>query len=83
MGRFSKAKRKSFLIDLATVDSKKIVAPSPPEPHFGVCCVNICSVGSSEDAGFLSSLTFWLSCSRQFLLSDLFYSYAVANYKLR
>ena len=32
MGRFSKAKRKSFLIDLATVDSKKIVAPSPPEP---------------------------------------------------
>ena len=37
MGRFSKANKKTFIIDLATVDSKKIMGPSPWEPHFGVC----------------------------------------------
>lgn len=47
-----------------------------------VCWAKIGSVDVAEATGF-SSLTFWLACSRQFLLGDLFYSYAVANYKLR
>lgn len=41
MGRFSKANKKSFIVDLATVDSKKIMAPSLQEPHFGVSCKHL------------------------------------------
>lgn len=47
-----------------------------------VCWANIDSVDFAEGTGF-SSVTFWLSCSRQILLGDLFYSYTVANYRLR
>lgn len=54
MGRFSKANKKTFIIDLATVDSKEIMALSPWEPHFGVCEVNILGrMDFSGGAGFL------------------------------
>lgn len=51
MGTFSNA-HKDTIIDLATVDYKKIMDLRTWEPYFRVRWINICSVDFSEGAGF-------------------------------
>lgn len=59
VGRFSKAK-KSFLIHFGNQLTPEDHGSQPTGATLRsvLCCC--CSVGSSEDAGFLSSLTFWI-----------------------
>lgn len=82
MSMFSKANKKTFYHRLGNSWLQEDHGAQPMGSTLRVCWANISSVDFAEATG-ISSLTFWLSCSRQFLLGDLFYSYAVANYKLR
>lgn len=79
---FSKANKRTFYHRFGNSGLQEARGSRPMGGTLRVCWANIGSVDVAEATGF-SSLTFWLACSRQFLLGDLFYSYAVANYKLR